>query len=181
MKKRKLWIWQGDPLGEALTEVAGISPIPLSIMDVYPQLSAKHGSIDTVFNSPFGALAMQWHTKVKYASILPATNAIGSLVVSRRFYDKLPADLQQLLKSTGKIVGDKINALSRRDNHKSIELLKQSGIQFMWDWNEKEKQEMLDIRDQAAGILANSNYIPEKYFERTRRLLKEYRSSQDEP
>ncbi|MCW9014148.1 MAG: TRAP transporter substrate-binding protein DctP [Gammaproteobacteria bacterium] len=179
MKQRRIWIWQGDPMGEALTQVAGISPVPLSIMDVYTQLSAKHGSIDTVFNSPFGALAMQWHTKVNYASILPATNAIGGLIVSQHFFNKLPADLQQLLSTTGKATGEKINKISRRDNQKSIDLLKQSGIEFMWDWNEKEKQAMLDIRDEAAEILARSNYIPEQYFTRSKQLLKTYRSAQE--
>ncbi len=176
LRKRRLWIWQGDPLGEALSEVAGIAPIPLSIMDVYTQLSAKHGSIDTVFNSPFGALAMQWHTKLNYASSLPATNAIGSLVVSKRFFNKLPDDLKKLLKKTGKETGDKINMISRRDNDKSIELLKKSGIEFMWDWNESEKQEMLDIRDKAAALLSRSNYIPSSYFDRTTKMLEEFRS-----
>lgn len=176
LKTRKIWMWQGDPLGESLAEVTGIAPIPLSIMDVYTQLSAKHGSIDTVFNSPFGALAMQWHTKVKYASILPATNAIGSLVVSSRFFNTLPKDLQQLLKETGADVGERINTVSRRDNDKSIELLKQSGITFMWDWNEKEKAEMLSIRDKAAKLLEDSDYIPAEYFIKTRNMLKEYRA-----
>ena len=174
-RKRRIWIWSGDPMGEALTEVANISPVPLSIMDVYTQLSAKHGSIDTVFNSPFGAIAMQWHTKVKYASILPATNAIGSLVVSNRFFNKLPDDLKQLLSTTGKVVGDEINFITRRDNHLSIELLKQSGIEFMWDWNDEEKDEMLKIRDHAATKLASFDYIPEEYFQRTRNMLKDYR------
>ena len=178
LKKRRLWIWQGDPLGEALSEIAGIAPIPLSIMDVYTQLSAKHGSIDTVFNSPFGALAMQWHTKLRYASNLHATNAIGSLVLSERFFNKLPDDLKKLLKTTGNAVGDRINTISRRENQKSIELLKKSGIKFMWDWNEKEKQEMLDIRDKAAALLSKSNYIPSSYFNRTKKMLEEFRSSQ---
>lgn len=175
IRKRRVWIWSGDPMGEALTEVAGVSPVPLSIMDVYTQLSAKHGSIDTVFNSPFGALAMQWHTKVKYASILPATNAIGGLVVSHRFFNKLPDDLKKLLLETGKKTGERINFISRRDNHKSIELLKQSGIEFMWDWNDKEMAEMLNIRDQAAIKLSASNYIPNEHFQRVRKMLKEYR------
>jgi TRAP-type C4-dicarboxylate transport system substrate-binding protein len=178
VRKRRVWIWSGDPMGEALTEVAGISPVPLSIMDVYTQLSAKHGSIDTVFNSPFGALAMQWHTKVKYASILPATNAIGGLIVSHRFFNKLPADLQQLLRDSGKKAGEEINFISRRDNYKSIALLKQSGIEFMWDWNENEMQEMLNIRDRAAVKLAAMNYIPAEYFQRTRKMLKKYRLRQ---
>jgi TRAP-type transport system periplasmic protein len=176
IRKRRIWIWSGDPMGEALTEVSGISPVSLSIMDVYTQLSAKHGSIDTVFNSPFGALAMQWHTKVKYASILPATNAIGSLVVSNRFFNKLPDGLKKLLRETGTKVGEKINYVSRRDNHKSIQLLKDSGIEFMWDWNNNEMDEMLNIRDQAALKLSESSYIPNQYFQRARKMLKEYRS-----
>jgi len=176
LKTRRIWLWQGDPLGEAFVEVAGVAPIPLSIMDVYMQLSAKHGSIDTVYNSPFGALALQWYTKLKYATNIPMTNAIGSLVVSRRFFDRLPADLQALLKRTGRITGQHINEIARRDNQESIELLKQSGIEFMWDWNEAEFNELLSLRDQAAKILADSGYIPHEYFERTRKMLEAFRA-----
>ena len=176
LKTRHIWLWQGDPLGEAFSTAAGVSPVPLSIMDVYTQLSSTHGSIDTVYNSPFGALAMQWHTKLKYASHVPLTNGIGSLVVSQRFYQKLPSDLQLLLKKTGKKVSEEINRLSRRDNKKSIELLKNSGIEFMWKWTDDEKKQMLDIRDQAAKELSDSGYIPEKHFIQTRNILNQYRA-----
>lgn len=175
LKQRHIWLWQGDPMGQAFADAAGVSPVPLSIMDVYTQLSAQHGSIDTVYNSPFGALAMQWHTKLKYASIVPMTNAVGSLVVSQRFYSRLPEDLQQLLKSTGKVVSEQINQDSRRDNQASIDLLKQSGIEFMWQWNTQEKTEMLNIRDQAATTLASSGYIPEENFNQVKLLLNNYR------
>ncbi len=176
IKTHRIWLWQGDPLGEALTKAAGITPVPLSIMDVYTQLSAKHGSIDTVYNSPFGALAMQWHSKLKYASNIAMTNAIGALVVSQRFYQTLPPNLQQLLKESGKKYANKINTISRRDNQQSIALLKQSGIEFMWNWNDNEKQQMLEIRDQAAQELINTNYIPADYFSRTRSLLSTFRA-----
>jgi len=178
LKSRRIWLWQGDPMGEAFAEAAGVSPVPLSIMDVYTQLSAQHGSIDTVYNSPFGALAMQWHSKLSYASNVPMTNAIGSLVVSQRFYNKLPEDLQQLLKSSGKKIAEQINQDSRRDNAASIELLKQSGIEFSWDWNQAEKQQMLQIRDRAAEILNASGYIPEAHFSRVKNILSDYRSNQ---
>lgn len=176
LKTHRIWLWQGDPLGEAFAQAAGISPIPLSIIDVYGQLSASYGSIDTVYNSPFGALALQWHSKLSYASNIPMTNAVGSLVVSKSFYDKLPEDLQLLLKATGKETGEKINQIARRDNQQSIDLLKKSGIQFMWDWNQQEQQELLSIRDTAAKLLSDSNYIPLHYFERTRKLLEEFRN-----
>jgi TRAP-type C4-dicarboxylate transport system substrate-binding protein len=106
------------------------------------------------------------------------TNAIGSLVVSNRFFTSLPMDLQQLLKSTGQETGRKINTIARRDNQKSIELLKQSGIEFMWDWNSSEQDELLAIRDRAAAKLAESDYIPASYFQRSKQLLNQFRSGQ---
>lgn len=175
LKQRKIWLWQGDPLGEAFASAAGVSPIPLSIVDVYSQLSTNHGSIDTVYNSPFGALAFQWQTYLKYATNIPMTNAIGALVVSKRFFNKLPEDLQQLLRKTGKETADRINRISRADNDKSIALLKKNGIRFMWNWNEKEKQDLLAIRDRAARILAKEKYIPASIFDQTKMLLKQYR------
>lgn len=176
LKKKRIWLWQGDPIGEAFADAAGVSPVPLSIIEVYTQLTARHGSIDTVYNSAFGALTMQWHTKLSYASNVSMTNAIGSLVVSNRFFKKLPEDLQQLLKTTGKVAGDNINLITRRDNEQSIDLLKESGIQFMWDWNDQEKQEMLDIRDHAAAELIKSDYISKKMFKRTTTMLDEFRA-----
>ena len=162
-------------LGEVFTEVANISPIPLSIIDVYTQLSAKHSSIDTVYISPFGAIALQWYNKVKYASKVPLTNAIGSLVISKRFFDKLPTDLQVILRETGKVTGQKINAIARSDNEKSIKLLEQSGIEFMWEWNDEEFKEMLVLRDKAAKKLAESGYITNETFSKTRKILDEFR------
>ncbi|MCU7800985.1 MAG: TRAP transporter substrate-binding protein DctP [gamma proteobacterium symbiont of Lucinoma myriamae] len=178
LKTRHIWLWQGDPVGEAFADASGVSPVPLSIIDVYTQLTAKHGSIDTVYNSAFGALTMQWHTKLSYASNISMTNAIGSLVVSNQFFKKLPEDLQQLLKTTGKKIGDTINSITRRDNLQSIALLKESGIKFSWDWNDQEKQEMQAIRDKAANELIKSDYISEKMFTRTKTMLNEFRAKQ---
>jgi len=174
LRASRIWLWQGDPMGEAFAAAANISPVPLSIMDVYTQLSAQHGSINTVYNSPFGALAMQWHTKLKYATNVPMTNAIGGLVISHKFFNKLPADLQKLLRDSGKKIAEEINIDARRDNKKSIELLKQSGIEFGWDWSDKEKTQMINIRDHAADTLNKSGYIPEKYFTQVKSLLAEY-------
>jgi len=178
LKARRIWLWQGDPVGEAFADAAGVSPVSLSIIDVYTQLSAKHGSIDTVYNSAFGALTMQWHTKLSYATNISMTNAIGSLVVSNQFFKKLPEDLQQLLKTTGKKTGETINTITRRDNAQSITLLKESGIQFLWDWNDQEKQDLLSIRDTAADELIKSDYISKKMFTRTTTMLDEFRAKQ---
>ena len=179
IKQLHIWLWQGDPLGEAFFKAASINPIPLSIMDVYTQLSAKHGSIDTVYTSTFGAIALQWYSKLKYATHIPLTNGIGGIVVSNRFYNKLPADLQQLLKTTGKKMSDEIRLNAREENRKSVDILKKNGIEFMFDWDEVDMDEILAIRDDAASYLEQTDYIPAIMFARTTKLLTDYRDRQD--
>jgi TRAP-type C4-dicarboxylate transport system substrate-binding protein len=178
IRKLRIWLWQGDPLGEAFFKASNINPIPLSIIDVYTQLSAKHGSIDTVYTSTFGAIALQWYSKLKYATRIPLTNAIGGLVVSNRFYNKLPEDLQQLLKTTGKAMSDEIRLNAREENRKSIGILEKNGIEFMFDWDEVNMDELLAIRDSAAAYLEQTDYIPASVFAKTEKLLAEYRSQQ---
>ena len=179
IRERRIWLWQGDPLGEAFFKAADIDPIPLSIMDVYTQLSAKHGSIDTVYTSTFGAIALQWYSKLRYASHIPLTNAIGGVVISNRFFNKLPQDLQQLLKTTGKAMSDKIRLNAREENKKSIAILERNGIEFMFDWDDVDMEEILTIRDHAADYLEQTNYIPAKMFDTTKKILTDYRKQHE--
>ena len=171
LRKSKIWLWQGDPLGEAFFKAAKINPVPLSIIDVYTQLSAKHGSIDTIYTSSFGAIALQWYSKLNYASEIAFTNAIGGLLVSNTFYNKLPIDLQQLLKKTGKRLGDDIRMQARKENKRSLAILKKNGIKFMFGWSDVDMSEMVKIRDLAAKQLAASNYIPAANFARVKKHL----------
>ena len=178
IRKLKIWLWQGDPLGEAFFKAAAIDPIPLSVIDVYTQLSAKHGSIDTVYISSFGAIALQWYTKLNYASHIPFTNAIGGIVVSNRFFNKLPPDLQQLLKTTGKRLGDDIRLRAREENERSLGILEKNGIEFMFDWTDVDMTEMLEIRDLAAKHLENTNYIPAATFAKAQKHVTDFRDQQ---
>lgn len=174
----RIWLWQGDPLGEAFFNASGVSPVPLSIIDVYTQLTAKHGSIDTVYVSPFGAIALQWHTKLKYGTIMPLTNAIGGLVITNRYYNRLPEDLKNLLVTTGKIASDKIRQQAREENVNSIQILKEEGVEFLWSKDEIEFTKLIEIRDKAAKYLEDTNYIPKKLFSRVEKLLSEIRTSE---
>ena len=178
IKKSRIWLWQGDPLGEALFKAADIKPVPLSIIDVYPQLAAKHGSIDTVYMSTFGAIALQWYSKVKYATHLSVTNAIGAIVISNNFFNKLPKDLQSLLKTSGKKAANTIRIQTRQANIDSKQLLIDNGIEFHWHWDETTSDEFLIIRDNAAKHLINTNYFPEEFFTKTRHHLDSYRQQQ---
>jgi TRAP-type C4-dicarboxylate transport system substrate-binding protein len=174
MQSRRVWLWQGDPIGQAFFKASGISPIPLSIVDVYTSLST--GLIDTVYAPPLGAIALQWFTKTKYVSSISLTNGMGGLIVSRRFFDRLPEDLQTILRETGEQTGEKLVTTTRVDNQKALTELKQRGMIFVEPGEGMSEAELLEIRDRAAAELVKSDYLPAAVFDKTRSLLEQFRS-----
>ncbi len=173
MKKRRIWLWQGDPLGTAFFAASGLSPMPLPITEVFTSLST--GLIDTTIAPPLGAIAFQWFTKTPYMTNIPVMDGIGGLIVSRKFFDGLPKDLQQLLRRTGEEAGNRLLVETRRDNEKSLAVLKQHGVTFTNEWKDTDSY-LHDLRDRAAAMLAKDGYIPAPLYEKARQSLNDYRA-----
>jgi TRAP-type C4-dicarboxylate transport system substrate-binding protein len=176
LKQRRIWNWQGDPLGQAFFEASGLSPIPLSIIDVYTSLST--GLIDTVYAPPLGAIAMQWFTKTQYITNVPMANGIGSLIVSRRFFQNLPQDLQKILKRTGAVIGEKLVAATRKDNIDSLATLQQRGMQIVEAEESLESDALQGIRIRAGESLMKNGYIPEATIDKINQWLQDFRNEQ---
>jgi TRAP-type C4-dicarboxylate transport system substrate-binding protein len=176
LRKQRIWLWQGDELGMAFFHASGISPVPLSITDVYTSLST--GLIDTVYSTPLAAIAMQWFNKTDYMSEVPMTNAMGAMLVSQRFYQRLPADLGKLLTDTGMKTGRRLVERTRADNAKSTVTLREHGLKTMLGPDEVTEAELFEVRDRAAAELIRTDYIPEDVFTQTTRLLEVYRRTQ---
>lgn len=173
LKKRRIWQWQGDPLAAAFFNASNISPVPLPITEVFTSLST--GLIDTVIAPPLGAIALQWFTKTPYMTEVPMADGIGGLVVSSKFFNRLPKDLQELLLRTGNEASDKLLLETRKDNEKSLGVLKQNGVTFTLGWKDIKEADVISIRDRAAADLAKSGYIPIEVYDHARKALAEYR------
>ena len=175
LRKQRIWQWQGDPMGRAFFDASGIRPVPLSIIDVYTSLST--GLINTVYGPPLGALALQWFTKTSYVTNVPMANGIGSLIVSRRFFQNLPQDLQKLLKSTGNATGEKLISTTRRDNEASLDILRDKGLKFTLNPEDLDMEELNRISSRAGESLMRSGYIPEYTLSKINQWLAEYRAN----
>jgi len=112
---------EGDPVAAAAFSALDMNPIPLSITDVYSSLQT--GLIDAFYTPPLAALALQWFTQVKYVVQVPLANSAGAVLVSKRFFDKMPADLQEILVRNGRKFMAALTQLSRKDNAKAMETL----------------------------------------------------------
>lgn len=175
LRQRRIWYWQGDPLGKAFFDASGLAPVPLSIIDVYTSLST--GMIDTVYAPPLGAIALQWFAKTAYITNVPMANGIGSLVVSRKFFRDLPQDLQKLLKRTGAETGAKLVAATRKDNEESLRLLVERGMVLVEGADDLKSGRIHAISDQATHTLMESGYLPSATVDRVQEWLREYRAA----
>ena len=127
LKGVKMWMWEGDPIAEAMFNVLEVHPIPLSITDVMTSLQTK--LIDGVYAPPLACVALQWFTRTKYMLDVPLADAQGAIVVAKSKFDQIPKDLKDILLNNGKLFFARLTRLSREDNAKSIETLKKNGIQ----------------------------------------------------
>ena len=128
MKDVKAWMWEGDPIAEASFKVLKLAPIPLSFIDVNSQLQT--GMINCVYASPYAIIPLQWYTKMKYMLDVPLANSSGAALVSKKFFDSLPQDLQQILLKDGQIYLSKLTQLSRGDNQRALKTLESKGIKI---------------------------------------------------
>jgi TRAP-type C4-dicarboxylate transport system substrate-binding protein len=172
MKNVKMWMWEGDPIAEAAFKAIGISPIPLSITDV--RTSLQTGLVNGFYVSPYAAIALQWFTQAKYMMNVPLANSAGAVLISKKMYDKLPADMQEILLRNGRSFMAKLTQLSREDNRKSLETLKQKGITVSAQPSEQVMQEYDAIGQKARRMLVGRLYS-EDLLNRVEQAVNEFR------
>ena len=129
LRSTKMWIWGRDPVAHALFDSIGMYPVPLSVTDV--MISLQTCLIDSFYASPLGAVALQWFTKTKYMLDLPLANAVGAILITKKYYDSMGQDLQVLLKATFKNHMERLMKLTRNDNKESIEEIKRYGVELI--------------------------------------------------
>jgi TRAP-type C4-dicarboxylate transport system substrate-binding protein len=126
LRKQRVWIPDNDHQSEVGMKVFQVSPVPLSLADVLPSLQT--GIIDTVASSPIGAVALQWHTQVKYLTDLPLSYFIGTMAIDKKTFAKLaPADQAVVREVMTRVFRD-IDAQNRKDNVSAYNALMKQGI-----------------------------------------------------
>ncbi len=126
LKQSKAWAPEGDPISQALLETVGVTPIPLSIPDVLTSLQT--GLINTVFNSYYGSIVMQWFTRISYITDIPFVYAYGAFILDKKTFSTLPPHLAELMKSAAKVHFDKLLDDARKSNEEALQVLVKNGI-----------------------------------------------------
>jgi TRAP-type C4-dicarboxylate transport system substrate-binding protein len=95
MKGKKVWLPQGDFVSYEAMRRLQLSPVALPVTDVLTGLQT--GLLDIAAIPPEVAVALQWHTRVKYVTDMPVAFGISFLAISKRVFDKLTPDDQAVV------------------------------------------------------------------------------------
>jgi TRAP-type transport system periplasmic protein len=172
MREQKVWIPDNDSMILEAIKAFDITPIPLSIADVRAGLQT--GLINTVTTPPIGALALQWHTQIKYLLDEPFLYIYGVLAVDRKVFKRLsPAD-QQIFREIMGGVFKALDRLNREDNIKAMETLHKQGIKFIKPSKDALKKWRKDASE-VPNRLIKAGRLSQEMVNTLENLLKEYR------
>ena len=172
MRQQKVWIPDNDSMILEAIKAFDITPIPLSIADVRAGLQT--GLINTVTTPPIGALALQWHTQIKYLLDEPFLYIYGVLAVDRKVFKKISPGDQETFRE---IMGEVFKSLDRRnreDNIKALETLHKQGVEFIKPSPEALKKWRKDASE-VPNRLVKAGRLSQEMVDILENLLKEYR------
>ena len=170
----KIWTQEGDVMSATALEIAGVAPVPLPLADVYTALQT--GLVDTVGAPAMGAIALQWHTKVKYLTDVPLTYLTGAFVIDGKVFAKLSPEDQRLVREAVRAAARRLDAGSREGELSARRALQEQGIQFVTASTPAEEKRWHEITREALVRLRKRQIYSDALIDEIERLLAEYRA-----
>lgn len=174
LKNVKMWVWAGDDFAQKVFSSFGeISPIPMDITSVL--MGLQTGMVNSFYNTPIAALALQWYKETKYFIDIPISYSASALVISSTVWEKIPDDVKKEIEKKGKELIDKMKKIAREDNKKATEEMFRSGIQKI-----KPSEELINYFKQSVPVaykeLEGKFYTPD-LLSKIKFYLEEYRKN----
>ena len=177
LKGRRVWAKANAPMSQALIDRIGVSTVAIGVPDVLMGLQTR--LVDVVYNSPYYALATQWHTQVKYITDLPLTYIGGALIVNGKAFGAIPGPLQGKVREVCSRHVKRLVDRTRKDNDEAMELILKRGVQRVRPT--PEQVHAFKALSDAAMKDLGPGQLPPEATETVRKLLAEVRSSSSNP
>jgi len=176
LNSHKVWSPTNNKQAELTLKSFGISPIPLNIGDVLAGLQTN--LIDTVAISPIVAIALQWHTQIKYVTDIPLSYIYATLLVDKKAFEKIKKEDQKIVRGVMSKVFKRIDEQNRKDNVSAFSALANQGIEVL-----SPDPKTLDIwykkGEKARGIIKSQGIMSDNMYEEVTKLLNEFRKKQE--
>jgi TRAP-type C4-dicarboxylate transport system substrate-binding protein len=148
-------------------------PVALEPDKIFTALTT--GLIEGVTLPPFLANFTQVATVAKHMLDLKYTPVTGALLVTRRTWEKLPADLRETMRVVAEETGAEVRKNSREEDDAAIDAMKNNqGLQITVATPEIEREWRTAIAHAYPQI--RGTLVPAPLFDEVEKLLKEFRA-----
>ena len=171
-KGLKVWVWKDSDIPMAFFEKLGLSAVSLQLTDVLVALQS--GLVDVVYNSPLGAIAMQWFTKVKYLTKLQLAYSVGGLIVKNKTFDGLSPEDRQTVKQTFEKALNELSAKTRQDNEEALKIMEKEGVRIVVPSPEAVEKFRAMSRQVIASL--ERRLVSQEMLDRAMKIIDEYKS-----
>ena len=129
LRNTKVWLWSDDEIARAMFKELSIPGIPMGVPDVLSGLTT--GRIKAAYNSPLGAVALQWSTKVKYMTSMPFSYSIGASILRNEVWEKSEKSDLKAAKKILRKQSSRMRRTVRRDNKTARKQMLRKGIKVV--------------------------------------------------
>lgn len=173
LRSTKVWVPQNDRIAQVAFEKGGVNPIALPIGDV--NTSLQTGLLETVGITTGGAIAFQWHTRVKFVVDLPLTYVMGVLVLDQKAFNRIAAADQPIVREEFAQAFADMDAAGKRDNDSARAALVKQGIVFKTP-NAEEIGYWRGIGEQTLKQMLANHEISKDLLDTIQKLKAEFRA-----
>ena len=168
---QKVWRLEKEPITAVIFAKAGVTSVPLSIPDVL--LGLQTNLVEVVYAPPVAAIVLQWFTRVKYLTELPINYTLGTLLVSKKAFQKLSPQHQAILRSVGADHTRKQSLQNRRENEEALKVMEAHGLKLVVPMQDEIESFKQLVRDSMPELVGKA--FTEQSFEMVNTHLQDFR------
>jgi len=171
LKRTKVW-GPDSPMIMELFSAGNVATIPANVTDVLTALQT--GSLESVFGPPTAAVAVQWHTKVRYYNTMRLTYSLGGVFFSSRAWAKVSPEHQEIIRSAFDKHCRLLTPKVRKSDIEALEYMRDQGVEVI----EETPEATADFERVAALALekVKGSVFPAAAWDQLQQALKEVRS-----
>jgi TRAP-type C4-dicarboxylate transport system substrate-binding protein len=173
LRGKRIWLPEGDVISFEALKALNLSPVSLPVTDVLTGLQT--GLLDIAAIPPEVAVALQWHTRVKYFTDMPLLYAMSFLAISKRTIDRLSAEDRAVMVEVLSETYAKMDARMSIDSLDATDALVDIGIQKV-EPDEGELDELIATMADTNLAMAEKGILPLSLYETMQGHISDYRN-----
>ncbi len=171
LQKLKLFTWAGDPEAVQVWRAGGFNPVPLPSTEIATALQT--GLIEALSSPPQVAVISQFFNHAQNMTDLRWQLLLGATVITKKAWDKIPADVQPAIREATKEAGMRLRKEIRDAAEKDVEAMKKRGLNVV-PVTDAQKAEWQKLTEKLYPEI-RSKVVPGEAFDEALRLRDEYR------